>query len=350
MFIRSIRAVLNYTDIIHCGEIMPRGYPLSRFEQGQIIAYRDSGMNLRGISDKLNRSVKVVHSFLLSPTQYTRKKKRGITRKISDKAKRRLLRVASNNVASASNMQRALELNVSVRRVQQILRASPHLTYRKIIREPWTNERHYQERINWAIGHVAWKCQWNNVIFSDEKKFNLDGPDGLMYYWRDVRKKPLRCHRRAFGGGSLMVWGGISTNGKTRLAILEGKQTAHSYVKTLEEFLLPSIEENRMQSTIFQQDNAAIHTAHLTRSWLLFRNIKVMQWPAHSPDLNPIENVWGLLARRVYAEARVFHSTQELKASILHEWENFEISIVQNLITSMSHRCIGVIKNNGRCI
>ena len=47
------------------------------------------------------------------------------------------------------------------------------------------------------------------VIFTDEKKFNLDGPDGFKYYWHDLRPEPEWFSKRAFGGGSLMVWAGI---------------------------------------------------------------------------------------------------------------------------------------------
>jgi len=42
------------------------------------------------------------------------------------------------------------------------------------------------------------------VLFSDEKKFSLDGPDGLNHYWHDLRKEPLTFSRRNFGGGSVM--------------------------------------------------------------------------------------------------------------------------------------------------
>ena len=55
---------------------------------------------------------------------------------------------------------------------------------------------------------------------------------------------------------------------------------------------------------------------------LFYQNIKIIDWPAHSPDLNPIVNVWGLLAWRVYANGRVFSTIDELKSSILIEWQN----------------------------
>jgi hypothetical protein len=171
-----------------------------------------------------------------------------------------------------------------------------------------------------------------------------------MYYWHDLRKCKLDFSRRAFGGGSVMVWGAIFADGKSRLAILEGKQTADSYIRTLNDFLLPAIPEDRRGSMLFQQDNATIHTAHLTRMWLLYQNIKLIDWPAHSPDLNPIENVWGSLARRVYANGKVFSGIHELRSSIITEWKKFEMETIQNLIVSMPERCFSVLNNKGRCI
>ncbi|KAF0775093.1 hypothetical protein AaE_001207, partial [Aphanomyces astaci] len=61
-------------------------------------------------------------------------------------------------------------------------------------------------------------------VFSDEKKFNLDGPDGYQYYWHDLRKEQEIYTKRVSGGGSVMIWAGMSAFGRTELAFLEGKQ------------------------------------------------------------------------------------------------------------------------------
>ena len=105
-----------------------------------------------------------------------------------------------------------------------------------------------------------------------------------------------------------MVWGAIFANGKSQLAILEGNQTAESYIRTLNDFLVPLIPEGRRGTIVYQQDNATIHKAHLTKMWLLYQNIKIIDWPAHSPDLNLIECLgsvgvaWrGVAWRGVYA-------------------------------------------------
>ena len=134
------------------------------------------------------------------------------------------------------------------------------------------------------------------------------------------------------------------------MAILEGNQTAESYIRTLNDFLLPLIPEGRRGTILYQQDNATVHKAHLIKMWLLYQNIKTIDWPAHSPDLNPIENVWGLLARRVYANGRVFSTIDELRSCILTEWQNLETETIQNLITSMPQRCFSVLNNKGHCI
>jgi len=77
------------------------------------------------------------------------------------------------------------------------------------------------------------------VIFSDEKKFNLDGSDGMRTHWHDLRKEPKYFSKRPFGGGSLMVWAAFGYNGKTNIVFLEGRSKVVDYQNILKMHLLP---------------------------------------------------------------------------------------------------------------
>ena len=75
-----------------------------------------------------------------------------------------------------------------------------------------------------------------------------------------------------------------------------------------------------------------------------------MDWPSLSPDLNPMENVWGYLARKVYENGRQYFSTKELKAAIEQVWYTLCLEIMQNLVLSTENRVYEVIKGNGNTI
>ncbi len=67
------------------------------------------------------------------------------------------------------------------------------------------------------------------MAFSDEKKFNLDGPDGWNFYWHDLRKDPKYFQKLVQEGGSVMVWGAFSSNGKAELAFVDGCMDSLKY-------------------------------------------------------------------------------------------------------------------------
>lgn len=196
------------------------------------------------------------------------------------------------------------------------------------------------------------------MIFSDEKKFNLDGPDGFNSYWHNLRKDPLQFSRRNFGGGSVMVslfdtlnflkvWGAFCSTGKVSLAFVTSKMKSADYVQVLTDHLLPFLRRHRRQQFTFQQDNASIHASRETSRWLATNNIDVLDWPACSPDLNPIENIWGHLVRIIYEGNRQYDTVDQLKTAILTAWNKLGLQTLQNHVNSMPNRIFQVINRNG---
>ena len=76
------------------------------------------------------------------------------------------------------------------------------------------------------------------------------------------------------------------------------------------------------EELIFRQDNAAIHNASITKKYLLKQKIRLLDHPTCSPDLNPIENLWGLIVAKIYEGGRQYSAISELKNVILDAWEN----------------------------
>ncbi len=95
----------------------------------------------------------------------------------------------------------------------------------------------------------------------------------------------------------------------------------------------------------FQHDNARPHTASITTSWLRRRRIWVLKWPACSPDLSPIENIWRIIKRKM--RQRRPKTVEQLEACIRQEWDNIPIPKLEQLVSSVPRRLQTVIKRRG---
>lgn len=100
----------------------------------------------------------------------------------------------------ASQIVAKLDLPVTKRRVQQILKTTPNVVFKKPVKKSQLKQNHKTARLEFAKSHMDWTDKWQTVIFSDEKKINLDGPDGFSCYWRDLRKNNPPNLSRNFKG------------------------------------------------------------------------------------------------------------------------------------------------------
>lgn len=157
----------------------------------------------------------------------------------------------------------------------------------------------------------------------------------------------MRFVTRNFGGGGLMVWAGFCGPDKLELTFVEGRMNSESYQNILGNHLVPFYEEHVNDRLVFMHDGAPPHRSANTSEWLNQRNIATLNWPACSPDLNPIENVWGIMVRRIYAGKNVNENLEQLRAAILDSWASIEPAVLNNLILSMNKRIFQVINRNG---
>ncbi|CAJ1077705.1 unnamed protein product [Xyrichtys novacula] len=146
-----------------------------------------------------------------------------------------------------------------------------------------------------------------------------------------------------------MIWGAFSCNGTVELQVVQGRQTAAGYVEMLQQASLTT-EGPRLcgNDWVFQQDNATIHNVRLTKNFLQENSITLLDHPACSPDLNPIENIRGWMVREIYKNGHQFQVVDALREAIFTFWSNIPTSLLETLASSMAKQILEVINNNGR--
>src|ERR1700741_2170449 len=95
------------------------------------------------------------------------------------------------------------------------------------------------------------------------------------------------------------------------------------------------------------QDNVRCHTSAETKEWFRVNQVKVIDWPSRSPDINPIENLWGWLVRRVSRGGPQFDNIPQLKEAIREAWNEVPPELLRRLIDSVPARLKEVIQANG---
>lgn len=279
---------------------------------------------------------------------------RGRKRKTTANADRVIQRkVKVNRRKSALSIKAELKTELGLTISESTIRRRLHDVgfYGRVARKkPYVSKENRAKRLIYAKTYLEKPIgYWNDVLWSDESKFNLFGSDGKVMVWRTTKEEmdpkctvPTVKH----GGGSVMCWGCMSTAGVGRLVFIDGNMTGEMYRRILESNLMDSVKMLRLTNEwTFQHDNDPKHRSAIVTTWLDGNKINRIKWPSFSPDLNPIEHLWDEVERRMKKESP--RNVRELRDCLTNVWIGIESEVCKKLVDSVPNRLHEVLRMKG---
>ncbi|GFV96740.1 transposable element Tcb1 transposase [Trichonephila clavipes] len=199
--------------------------------------------------------------------------------------------------------------SVSARTIRRRLQQSGLSARRSLLGLPLT-QNHRRLLRQWCDERRMWAAEWNEVVFTDESRMCLQHHDGRIRVWRHRGETMLNScvmHHHTGPAPGIMVWGGIGYHFRTPLVRIAGTLNSQRYISEIELF----------------------------------------PWPARSPDLSPIENMWSMVAQRLTQITPPAATPDQLWQRVEASWSAVPQEPIQSLFESMPRRVAAVISNNG---
>ena len=322
------------------------------FVKGKASALLEEGLSERHVSRRLGIPRKTIALWRANAFRLCRNVGSGRKRKTCSRSDRLILRrVKEDPTLSSREVRNSLpEPTISARTVRRRLREG-NFKSRKRPSTLELTDRHKRARLDWAMRHCHWRSQWDRVVWTDEASVCLRARDGRLRVWMKSGDK-LPEHLALpvnQGGGRLLIWAAVWMNGRSELHIQTENMNSDGYVNVLERHILPLSFQlgDPFTDWMLMDDNATCHRSSLTNSFKSQAGIRTLKWPARSPDLNPIENVWSLLKRAVRRSVRPGDDLSRLEAILRQEWDRLDQATINRLIQSMPSRVRLVIEGSG---
>lgn len=333
--------------------------PLDAAGAARAVALADVGYSQRRIGRMLGYPRTTIRDAIRrfrETGSYTRRPGQGRRRCTSERDDRYIVsNVLRNRFTTATEARNRLfevrNVSVSIRTIRRRL-AERDLRAFRPARVPELTIAHRRARLRFAQQYSNWNLErWKAVLFSDETRIALRGPDGRQRVYRRHGERFAECavvETVGYQGTSIMVWGGICYDARTELVVFDrGSVNARRYVEQVLEPHVVPFAPFIGDHFVFMHDNAPAHTARIVTDYLDAVNIQRLPWPASSCDLNPIEHVWDNLKRRIRSRTPAPTTIRELKIAVVEEWENIPQSDIQDIMDGVPNRLAEVIRARG---
>ena len=204
-------------------------------------------------------------------------------------------------------------------------------------------EANKKKRLDWCIDRISEKEMFHNVIFTDELIIQLECHRRKCFRKKKTPRKLKYKHKHPL---KVHVWGEISKQGATHLVIFTGIMNATKYGDILSASLLPFINEEFLDGHRLYQDNDPKHTSKYIQRFFDRNGVTWWRSPAESPDLNPIELVWGSM-KTYLRDKRKPKNLEELKDGIRTYWKMLTPEVCGRYIDHLQKVLPAVVQEEG---